>query len=106
MSFTGSEDHSIDLTTASSWTANYRGADSSGVKAHFFGKNAIQQILNQSGCVGIRIYYALDDNGDKQLILVGADSSENDLYNGYLAERSIVCPTHCGSSTSTSPLQS
>jgi hypothetical protein len=101
MSFTGNEDHSIDLTTASGWTANYRSANSSGaIRAHFFGQKAIQQILDQENCVGIRIYYALDDNGAKQLIVVGTDASENDLYDGYLAEKSIVCPPYCGSDSS------
>jgi len=99
MSFTGQENHSITLQEASEWTANYRETISSGdTIAHFFGKDAINSILAQSGCVGIRIYYALDQNGAKHLILVGADSSENDLYNGVLAEMSQPCPNHCSSS--------
>ena len=98
MSFTGNEDHSIPLATASQWTKNYRDANPSGVTiAHFYGKEAIMAILSQANCVGIRIYYALDDNGAKQLILVGANAAENDLYNGLLAERSVKCPEQCSS---------
>ena len=98
MSFTGHEDHDFPLDTASLWTKNYRTASPAGaIKAHFFGKDAIQAILNQENCVGIRIYYALDPDGVKQLIIVGADANENDLYNGLIAERSTPCPSMCAS---------
>lgn len=99
MSFTGNENHDIPLSTASQWTKNYREASGSGATiAHFFGKEAIQAILNQQNCVGIRMYYALDQEGKKHLILVGADAAQNDLYEGLLAERSYDCPTSCSSS--------
>lgn len=96
MSFTGNEDHNIPLSTAANWTKNYRTANPGSTKGHFFGKDAIQAILTQNNCVGMRIYYALDETGKKQLIVVGTDASENDLFNGLLAERSIDCPPTCG----------
>lgn len=96
MSFTGKEDHAITLTEAATWTRTYREANPGATKGHFYGKDAIQAIINQAGCVGIRIYYAIDTTGAKQLIIVGANTSENDLYTGLLAERGIACPTHCG----------
>jgi len=95
MSFTGNESHDIPLATAAEWTKNYRDANPGAIKAHYFGKDAIQAILDQGGCVGIRIYYALDDDGVKHLIIVGANASENDLYQGLLAERSLPCPSSC-----------
>lgn len=96
MAFTGQEDHQIPLATAAEWTKNYRTANPSQTKGHFFGKEYIQSILAQENCVGIRIYYALDENGAKQLILVGVDANENDLYQGIIAERSFKCPPFCG----------
>ncbi|MFN6036942.1 MAG: hypothetical protein ACK452_00615, partial [Bacteroidota bacterium] len=57
----------------------------------------IESILSQEGVVGIRIYYGLNDIGEKQLIITGVDSDENDLYNGQLAERSLKCPPNCSS---------
>lgn len=96
MTFTGNEPHDFPLDTASQWTANYRTSVPSGTPiAHYFGKTAIQEIFAQEGCVGMRIYYALDSNGNKQLIIVGVNSAGNDLYNGLIAERSIVCPQDC-----------
>lgn len=96
MSFTGNENHTITLSEASGWTREYREKHPGETKGHFYGKTAIQNILNQSGCVGVRIYYAIDPDGAKQLIIVGAASNENDLYNGLLAERSLPCPSRCG----------
>jgi hypothetical protein len=43
----------------------------------------------------IEWHYALDENGKQQLIIVGVDSNENDLYEGVIAERSLHCPPFC-----------
>lgn len=99
MSFTGNENHDITLQEASEWTANYRNSVPAGtVIAHYFGKTAIQNILDQSGCVGIRIYYAINDLGEKQLVVVGVNADENDLYQGLLADKSRPCPNYCSAS--------
>jgi hypothetical protein len=95
MAFTGNEGEEFPLSTAAEWTANYRIENPNGVKAHFFGHVIIERILAQLGCVGIRCYYALDENGKQQLIIVGVDSNENDLYEGVIAERSLTCPPRC-----------
>ncbi len=93
MAFTGNEAEEFPLGTAAEWTKNYRDTIEKGdTIAHFFGRNIIEQILAQEGCMGIRIYYALDENGKKQLIIVGADAHENDQYQQTIAERSLNCP--------------
>jgi hypothetical protein len=96
MSFNGKEDHDFPLPEAALWTANYRKQNPDGIIAHYFGEEAIRKILHQPHCVGIRIYYALNDAGEKQLIIVGVDKDENDLYQGHIAERSRSCPPFCG----------
>ena len=95
MAFTGKEASAIAVTTAAQWTARYRTANPTGIKGHFFGKDILNSILAQTGCVGIRCYYSLDDKNVQQLILVGADANQNDLYNGIIAEMSAPCPTYC-----------
>ena len=95
MSFTGNEDHSISLQEAADWTENYRDKNPGEIKAHFFGKTTLQAILDQEDCVGIRIYYALNDEGKKCLVLTGANANEEDLYNGVLAEKGKTCPPNC-----------
>ena len=96
MSFTGKENQDIPLKEASEWTANYRKINPDSIKGHLFGEDAIKKILTQKHCVGIRVYYALDDKEQKQLIVVGVDKNENDLYEGRLADRSVPCPPTCG----------
>lgn len=96
MIYTGNENHDISLNEASDFTENYRNsAGANPVLAHYFGKTKIQNILDQEGCVGIRMYYALTDAGQKQLVITGVDSSGNDMYNGILADRGLVCPSYC-----------
>ena len=96
MSFTGNENHDIPLEEASEWTKNFRDTVSAtDTIGHYFGKGAIQDILDQDTCVGIRIYYALDNSGKKHLIITGVDANQNDLYEGKLAERSAPCPSMC-----------
>ena len=98
MTHTGNEPHDITLSQAAAWTKNYRNTITTGQTiAHYFGKTAILAILNQTNCVGIRHYYALDDSGNKQIIATGVDANGNDLYNGLLAERSLTCPLDCSS---------
>jgi hypothetical protein len=45
--------------------------------AQFVGRNILQQILDQPGCIGINIYKALNEKGEKTYVLVGLDQ-END----------------------------
>lgn len=96
--FSGYENHDIPLDLASAWTKNFREAnpDPNTVKAHFFGREAIDKILAQEECVGIRIYYAIDEAGKKHLIVAGVKEDGMDIYNGLLAERTFTCPPFCG----------
>lgn len=49
-----------------------------------FSKEALLTVLAQYGCAGIKFYFAIrDDSGSKRLtlVMVGVDSSGNDLKN-------------------------
>ena len=100
MSFTGTEGSELDIEIAASWTANHRTANPNDVKAHFFGRDIMESILAQSGCVGIRFYHALNDSGEQTLIMVGADSNGDDLVDGVIGEFSKPCPSYCSSTNS------
>ena len=97
--FNGTEGAPIELEQAAAWTANYRReavADANGTvaKAHFYGRDILKKLLDQEGCMGIRIYYALDEKGQKQLVLVGADADGNDIQ-GTVVDTGKICPPDC-----------
>jgi len=95
MSFTGNEGTYITLTQGNTWTTTYRNANPTAVKAHFYGKTKLTEVLAQSGCVGIRMYRAIDDTGALQLVLVGVDANGSDLTGGLILDKSVLCPAVC-----------
>jgi hypothetical protein len=105
-SFDGSEGDPIALGTAQTWTSNYRGKNAGDTEAHFFGSAIIKQILAEAGCVGIRMYYAIDNNGQKQILLAGVNAKGEDILPAstqldssdpnIVADFSWPCPTYCG----------
>ena len=94
--FTGNENHDITLNEAAEMTANYRNANPGEVKGHYFGSAAIESVLSQTGCVGFRIYFAITNEGAKQLVIVGVDANGNDITNGVILDRGMPCPPDCG----------
>jgi hypothetical protein len=97
----------IDLATAKRWADNYRSAltNADDRRAHYFGYEIIKQVLSQSDCIGIRIYYGIDEVGNRQLMLIGVDSNGNDLLplegarstdeGNIIADGSFPCPNTC-----------
>jgi hypothetical protein len=98
MSFNGNEGDFITLREGSEMTKRYRDAIQPGeVIGVFMGKEKIKAILDQSECVGIRFYFAKDEKNENTLVVVGADSNENDLINGLIADKLMKCPPLCSS---------
>ncbi|MCP4582530.1 MAG: hypothetical protein GY839_13055 [candidate division Zixibacteria bacterium] len=96
MAFDENTDHSISLGKAAEMTKRYRDSARSGaIIATAFGKTALQAILDQEKCVGIRMYYAKNENGDPALVLTGLKANEDDIYEGELAEYGADCPPRC-----------
>jgi hypothetical protein len=89
----GTEGGQINLDVASAMTAKYRKAEPSAIRGRLFGKDAINALLNQTGCMGIRIYYGLSVAGEKELILVGTDASGNDMTQ-LVMDMSKLCPPY------------
>lgn len=88
MTFSPNEGAIITLAEGAKMTANYRATISAGdTLAHAVGKNLITSILNQSGCVGIRFYYAINGTGEKQLVAVGVDSNGDDIVQGLILDQ-------------------
>ncbi len=85
--YDGSDSGPIDLTKE--------------IRSHYFGRNVIDKILSQTGCTGIRIFYALNDAGQKELIIAGVDNTGAGMLpnasggGNTLADFSFPCPPIC-----------
>lgn len=103
--FNGSEGDPISLETANRWIARFKEVNPTGTQAHFFGYEIIQAILAQDECKGIRIYYGIDDAGNRQIMLVGATLNGDNIIpspefrtkdgDGIIGDASYPCPTYC-----------
>ena len=51
------------------------------------GRNIIEQILTQPGCVGMRFYDAINEEGQKTLVYVGVDASGKDMTKQVVVEK-------------------
>jgi hypothetical protein len=61
-----------------------------------FPRAAVQALLAQKGCEGLRYYFGRKDDGSSALVLVGVDADGNDMTSGEILEWSYPCPPVCG----------
>ncbi|NOQ72446.1 MAG: hypothetical protein GQ574_10620 [Crocinitomix sp.] len=92
MAFDGTEGSQITLADGATMTAAHRIANPNAKLGHFMGKDILNQILSQAGCMGIRTYHGLNSNGERELVLVGVDANENDMVSGIVADKANPCP--------------
>ncbi len=93
---TGNENQSISLSSAVELVKNYQATAPAGTPwGFFFGSKAIQSVLAQPECMGVRIYLAKKDNGELTLVVVGVDSKNSDMTAGTLIDSSPPCPPFC-----------
>jgi len=86
-------DHKIAITEARELVDRRRRAAEQPAGA--FKREALERILDQTGCAGIRIYYGMHPDGQPALVLVGVDQYGEEMLDGELAERSYPCPPFC-----------
>lgn len=87
--FTGEEQHVITLEDGIEMTRNYRKSTPKGSPlGAYFGREIVEKILDQNTCVGIRIYFAKENDGRSTLVLTGAQTNGDDLYQGILGQES------------------
>jgi hypothetical protein len=101
---TGREGEPFDLDVSANWTKNYRDRNPGDNVSHFFGREIIEKILAQQGCLGLRVYDAYDKpingwqramvaisnfilkvigniEGERHIIVVGAVHDGSDMLN-------------------------
>ncbi len=105
MAFDGTEGTFISLEEGVTLTQTYRSnflVDGRTRKAIFFGKDKLLDVINQTDCEGIRIYFGAKqgDPGkamELALVLVGAKADETDMIGATdkILDRGTPCPTQC-----------
>lgn len=69
----------IGLELGTQMVKGYQEANPSDVHSYLIGREIIDQILAQPGCVGIKFFNAYNENGEKTLVYVGVDKNANNL---------------------------
>jgi hypothetical protein len=97
VNFPGYKNQSISFQEAKGLLKTYeRIAASDAVIAQYFGKDLVDKIFAQPGCVGVRMYYGKHANGKPGVIIVGVDKYGKDIVTGVLAMPTAICPPLCG----------
>ncbi len=96
--YSGVGNHVVTLDQATKYVQNFKqNPVAPSIKGGYFERNIFDKILAQGGVVGIRYYYAAKDDGSPTLVLVGVDSTGNDMVQGVVGESIFPCPPICGS---------
>ncbi len=89
--------HRITLKQAAALTKRYRKyAEPSAEKGGLFNRHAIERLLAQPGCTGLRYYHGRQTDGRYAIVLVAVDEKGNDMERGLLLENHFPCPPFCG----------
>lgn len=96
--FTANVGEEIGLNLGAQFISAYRNANPSDVCSYYVGRNILEQVMAQPGCVGIRFYNAYNEAGQKTLVYVGVTATGSDMLhvttintNGQLdAQKGIV----------------
>lgn len=86
----------ITLQEGKDYIANFGKKYPEEVKGFFMGKNNINKVLEQEGCIGIRIYNGYEATEQRMnQVFVGVDASGSDMTEGVILDRSYPCPSYC-----------
>ena len=77
--YSGKEGRFVPLSLSKKWVANFRESNPEHTHAFYFGCELFENLLNEPGCVGIRINYAQDDDGSPKMVLIGVDKNGNNI---------------------------
>jgi hypothetical protein len=92
---TGHEDFHVTLPDAMTFTKSFQTVtQKDSVIAEYIGKDAVLSVLQQSRCVGLRLYRGIN-NGMLVTVIAGIDSLGRDLTAGPLLEHGLPCPPFC-----------
>lgn len=89
--------HEITLQDAITMTHAYQNSPqfAGQTKAGLIDASAVMALLNQQGCAGMRIYFALKSNHILTTVLVGTNNMGEDITTGILLDDLVSCPPNC-----------
>lgn len=71
----------VGVELGSQMISSYRQANPTKTVGYFIGRNILEQVLAQPGCVGIKFYNAYNEAGTQTLVYVGVDVAGNDMLS-------------------------
>lgn len=83
----------IDHELAKKLINSYKDAYPESFTAVIIGRKIIDQMLAQSGCVGIRFIDAINEEGQKTLVYIGVDAEGKDMLKNVVVERNGAMST-------------
>ena len=70
---------------------SYQSAPNTLLDYETFNLTAIQDVMNQTGCAGVRIYMGIDSSNEIRCIIVGVDAAGNDVIKSNGACALTLC---------------
>lgn len=90
----------ISEEQAVSYTHSFQNENPNAIKSYFVGTDKLNRILEQEGCIGVRIYDGYNAETSKEnRVLVGVDLEGEDISTGVIVEELSPCPTQCPKSS-------
>lgn len=86
----------IGLNLGTEFITDYQVANPSDTQFYVIGRNIIDQILAQPGCVGMRFYNAYNEKGEKTLVYVGLNESGKTIVEYSCVNNQGVLETNKG----------
>jgi hypothetical protein len=83
----------ISHELAADFVTSYRAKHANDAVSFHMGRNIIEKILAQPGCMGMRFYNALNEEGQKTLVYVGIDAQGKDLLKIMVVKESGALST-------------
>jgi hypothetical protein len=97
-------DHRISLADAAVHTRRHRDAAAKDtLRGAMFHGQPVRELLEQPGCVGLRIYHGRNADGTPAVILVGVDANGDDMTTASILEFHYPCPPYCPVSNDLNP---
>ncbi|MEO9144361.1 MAG: hypothetical protein ABI237_02285 [Ginsengibacter sp.] len=69
----------IGLAEGMKLIQNFREANPDATPGYYIGRNILEQILSQPGCVGINFRKCLSENNEEHLVYTGVDADKKDI---------------------------